>query len=98
MQNGTYEIRYADEAVDDLRGAAPLPSSPGMEGIELHLRHQPKFISKSRIKAMVQPFWSQYRLRIGEFRIYYDVNDEDLVVNVLRVLMKTTNPTQRESP
>ena len=69
-----------------------------LDGIELHLRHQPTFLSRSRIKALLQPFWSQYRLRIGDFRVYYDVNDEDLVVNILRVLMKTTSQTQGESP
>ena len=98
MQNGTYEIRYAGEAVDDLHGMRPFNRRQVLDGIELHLRHQPTFVSKSRIKAMVQPFWSQYRLRIDDFRIYYDVNDEDRVVNVLRVLMKTTNQTQGESP
>ena len=47
---------------------------------------------------MTEPFWSQFRLRIGDYRIYYDVNDEGRVVNVLRVLMKTTDQTQRGSP
>jgi mRNA-degrading endonuclease RelE of RelBE toxin-antitoxin system len=69
-----------------------------LEGIEIHLTHQPKFVSKSRIKAMSQPFWSQYRLRVDEFRVYYDVNDDDRIVNVLRVLMKTTDQSLEESP
>ena len=69
-----------------------------LEGIEIHLTHQPKFVSKSRIKAMAQPFWSQYRLRIDEFRVYYDVDDDHRTVNVLRVLMKTTDQTPRETP
>jgi len=55
-------------------------------------------VSKSRIKAMLQPFWSQYRLRVDEFRVYYDVDEDHLIVNVLRVLMKTTDQTPEESP
>jgi mRNA interferase RelE/StbE len=98
MPSGTYEIRYAVEAVDDLHVMRLFDRRQVMDGIELHLRHQPTFLSKSRIKAMVQPFWSQYRLRIGDFRIYYDVNDDDQVVNVLRVLIKTTSETQGQSP
>ena len=47
---------------------------------------------------MLQPFWSQYRLRVGDFRIYYDVNDDERIVNVLRVLMKTTDQTPEKSP
>jgi len=69
-----------------------------LEGIEIHLTHQPGFGSKSRIKAMLQPFWSQYRLRVDEFRVYYDVDENHLIVNVLRVLMKTTDQTPGESP
>jgi mRNA-degrading endonuclease RelE of RelBE toxin-antitoxin system len=46
---------------------------------------------------MAQPFWSQYRLRVDEFRVYYDVDDDHRVVNVLRVLMKTTDQTPGET-
>ncbi len=69
-----------------------------LEGIEVHLARQPIFVSKSRIKAMRQPFWSQFRLRIDEFCVYYDVNDEDYIVNVLRVLSKTTGQTREKTP
>ena len=69
-----------------------------LEGIEVHLAQQPRFVSKSRIKAMTQPFWSQFRLRIDEFRVYYDVREEDRTVNVLRVLAKGTGQTPGEMP
>ena len=69
-----------------------------MDGIDRHLSHQPKAVSRSRIKAMTQSFWSQYRLRIDEFRVYYDVDDELRHVNVLRVLQKSTQTTPEESP
>jgi mRNA interferase RelE/StbE len=98
MPSEPYEIRYAGEAVADLRGMRPFDRRKVVDGIELHLVHQPKFVSKSRIKAMIQPFWCQYRLRIDDFRIYYDVDDSGRAVNVLRVLMKTTGPTPEESP
>ncbi len=88
MPSETNEIRYAGEAVGDLRGMRSFDRQQVLDTIEVHLRHQPTFVSKSRIKAMVQPFWSQYRLRIGDFRVYYDVNADDRGVNVLRVLMK----------
>jgi mRNA interferase RelE/StbE len=98
MASEPYEIQYASEAVADLRAMRPFDRRNILNGIELHLLHQPKFVSKSRIKAMIQPFWSQYRLRIDEFRIYYDVDGNDRVVNVLRVLRKTTARTPEESP
>jgi len=98
MPSVHYEIRYANEAVHDVRQMRKFDQRKVLEGIEIHLTHQPKFVSKSRIKAMSQPFWSQYRLRVDEFRVYYDVNDDDRIVNVLRVLMKTTDQSLEESP
>jgi mRNA interferase RelE/StbE len=98
MASEPYEIRYASEAVADLRGMRTFDQRNVLNGIELHLLHQPKTVSKSRIKLMLQPFWSQYRLRVGDFRIYYDVNDDERVVNVLRVLVKTTDQTPEKSP
>ncbi len=98
MTNGAYEIRYAAAAVDDLRGMRAFNQREILDGIELHLRYGPTFVSRSRIKAMAQPFQSQYRLRIGDFRVYYDVDDVGRVVNVLRILTKKTTQTREDWP
>jgi mRNA-degrading endonuclease RelE of RelBE toxin-antitoxin system len=68
------------------------------DAIERHLSSRPKAASRSRIKAMQQPFWSHYRLRVDRFRVYYDVDDEKRIVYVLRVLTKDTNQTAEEMP
>jgi mRNA-degrading endonuclease RelE of RelBE toxin-antitoxin system len=47
---------------------------------------------------MSQPFWSQYRLRVNAFRVYYDVDEEACVVSVLRVLEKGTGQTPGKTP
>ena len=78
MPSIPYKIRYANEAVDDVRGMRKFDQRKVLEGIEIHLTHQPKFVSKSRIKAMAQPFWRQYRLRVDEFRVYYQSDDTGL--------------------
>src|SRR5437868_1674928 len=93
-----YEIRYADAAATDIRGLRKFDQRKVLDGIEQHLSHQPKLESKSRIKAMRQPYWSQYRLRIDDFRVYYDVDDQSHQVQVLRVLMKGTETTPEEAP
>ena len=98
MPSRPYDIRYAAEAVADLRGLRKFDQRRILDGIEHHLTHGARFVSKSRIKAMSQPFWSQYRLRIDDVRIYYDVDDGALSVNVLRILVKTTDQTPGESP
>src|SRR5712692_5085264 len=94
----SYEIRYAQIAAKDIRGLRRFDQLKVLDGIERYLSHQPRLESKSRIKAMRQPFWSQYRLRIDDFRVYYDVDDASHQVHVLRVLMKTTQTTRGGSP
>jgi mRNA-degrading endonuclease RelE of RelBE toxin-antitoxin system len=44
-----------------------------------------------------RPFWSQFCRRVDDFRVYYDVDEENRAVNVLRVLKKGTQPTENRS-
>ena len=98
MPSEPFFIDYAQAALDDLKSLAAIDRKKITDGIYVHLRHEPTKVSRSRIKEMAQPFWSQYRLRIDEFRVYYDVNVELLAINVLRVLKKTTEQTLEDSP
>ena len=91
-----YNIRYTAVAEDDIGGLRAFDERKVLQGIEEHLARQPQRVSQSRIKAMEQPFWSQYRLRIDEFRVYYDVDEEGHAVNVLRVVRKGTGPTPQK--
>lgn len=93
-----YGIRYTREAADDLRPLRTFDQRRIIDGIFQHLAFEPKRVSRSRIKEMERPFWSQYRLRVDDFRVYYDVDDDQHVVVVLRVLLKGTAATPPESP
>lgn len=93
-----YQIFYAKRAADDVRTLRRFDQRKVMQGIERHLTGQPKLVSRSRIKLMRQPFWSQFRLRLEDLRVYYDVDDDLRQVRVLRVLTKTTDQTPEESP
>ena len=55
--------------------------------IEMHLRYSPMKISKSRIKRLRGLRHPQYRLRIDEIRVFYDV--EDGTVHVLAIIPKS---------
>jgi mRNA interferase RelE/StbE len=92
-----YEIRYALEAANDVRGLRPYDRSTILSTVEEHLRHEPTRTSKSRIKQMLQPFWSQFRLRVEDFRVYYDVDEERRIVSVLRVIKKGSSDTPTEN-
>jgi mRNA-degrading endonuclease RelE of RelBE toxin-antitoxin system len=74
-----FEIKYAPEAVADIKSLRAFDQSKVLDGIERHLSLEPKKTSRSRIKEMMQPFWSRFRLRVESVRVYYDVNDDEHV-------------------
>ena len=56
--------------------------------MEEHLRHTPTRESKSRIERLRGLSRPQYRLRVGEVRVFYDVAEEE-VVEVLAIVAKS---------
>jgi mRNA interferase RelE/StbE len=82
-----FEILVAPEAIEDLRRLARDVRSGVREAIELHLRHDPAKTSRSRIKRLRSLARPQYRLRVGEVRVFYDVVGGE--VHVLAIVAKS---------
>lgn len=91
-----YHVVYSPNAQRDLSSIRRFDRNAILDAIQKHLCSEPLKESRSTIKKMDQPFWSQYRLRVGDFRVYYDVDEDQEVVTVLRVLMKGTEETPKE--
>jgi hypothetical protein len=51
-----YAIQYAEDAVADIKALRAYDRQIIVEGIETHLRFEPRKQSRARIKAMLQPF------------------------------------------
>ena len=81
-----YEIRYSNEAVEQLKKLRAFDSTAILDQIAQVLRVNPTVVSKSRVKRLREPAPTQYRLRVGEFRVFYDVADE--VVLIIQILSK----------
>ena len=81
-----YEIEFAPEAAQDYRELDAHVRSGVRDAIETHLRHQPTKTSKSRIKRLRGLSRPQYRLRVGDIRVFYDVTE--LEVQVLAIVAK----------
>ncbi len=94
-----YEIVLAPEAVDDLDRLRSTDRAQVRDEIETHLRHEPEKLSKSRIKRLRGIRKPQYRLRVGEIRVFYDVRDG--VVEILAIVrrpMPNDGWSRKESP
>jgi len=81
-----YEILLAPSAVRELNGLPAHHRSEVRDGIERHLRHEPTKASKSRIKRLRGLSRPQFRLRIEETRVFYDVTDK--TVEILAIVSK----------
>ena len=82
-----YEIILAPEALQDLRALDAHIRSEVRDALETHLRHEPTKTSKSRIKRLHGLARPQYRLRVGDVRVFYDVLESS--VQVLAIILKS---------
>ncbi|MCP9443364.1 MAG: hypothetical protein NNA20_12345 [Nitrospira sp.] len=82
-----YEIVLAQEAIEDFRALKPGVRSAVRDALETHLRHEPVKTSRSRIKRLRGLSRPQYRLRVGEIRVFYDVSAKS--VEVLAIVQKS---------
>jgi mRNA interferase RelE/StbE len=82
-----YEIILAPTAVDDLRRLKANVRSAVRAAIEQHLRHEPAKVSKSRIKRLRGLSHPQYRLRVDDVRVFYDITKSN--VEVLAIVPKS---------
>src|SRR3989442_1733208 len=81
-----YEVVLAPEAATAYRSLPAYRRAEGGGAPERHLRHRTPPVGKSRIqrpRGLSQP---QYRLRVGEVRVFYDVTRE--AVEVLAIVPK----------
>ena len=81
-----HEIRLAPEAVEDLKRLEARQRAQVLDAMETHLRHEPMKTSKSRIKRLRGMTKPQFRLRVNEVRVFYDVSKRS--VEVLAIVMK----------
>ena len=86
-----FEIILAPEAIADLRKLKANLRTAIQEALETHLRHEPTKTSRSRIKRLRGLSRPQYRLRVEEVRVFYDVSGS--TVEVLAIVAKSEAET-----
>jgi mRNA interferase RelE/StbE len=82
-----YAIVLSPEAVDDLARLKANTRAKVRNALETHLRHAPAKVSKSRIKRLRGLKRPQYRLRVDDIRVYYDVIESN--VEVIAIISKS---------
>jgi mRNA-degrading endonuclease RelE of RelBE toxin-antitoxin system len=82
-----FEIILAPEAVGDFRRLSARDRANVRDAMETHLRLEPARVSRSRIKRLRGLAHPQYRLRVDDLRVFYDVVDDE--VRVLAIIAKS---------
>ena len=81
-----YAIVLAPDAVRELRELRAYIRARVADAIEAHLSFEPHRTSRSRIKKLRGSKRPQYRLRVDDIRVFYDVGPRR--VEILAILPK----------
>lgn len=82
-----YEIILSPEADEDFHELKAYLRALVRDAMETHLRYEPTRTSRSRIKRLRGLSRPQYRLSVGEMRVFYDVSGGN--VEVLAIVTKS---------
>jgi mRNA interferase RelE/StbE len=82
-----FAIVLAPEAVEDLRTLKASIRAQVRAALETHLRLEPEKVSRSRVKRLRGLSRPQYRLRVGDVRVFYDVSGA--TVEILAIVTKS---------
>ena len=78
-----FDIILAPEAVDDLKRLKAHVRAAVRAALETHLKHEPGKASRSRIKRLRGLRRPQYRLRIEDIRVFYDVSGTTVEISAI---------------
>lgn len=85
-----FDINLTDGAQADLQWFAAYAQRIIVDGMEIHLRYQPTLGSRKIIPMQPNPV-AGWELRLGDYRVLYDVDETARVVTVQAVGEKRGN-------
>jgi len=85
-----YEIKFMPRAVQDLRHLKKFEQNMIVDAIQTQLLHEPTLETRNRFQRN-PPDISEWELRIGVFRVFYNVNEQIQIVSIERIGQKPNN-------
>lgn len=84
-----YRIVLTENARQDFDALDARWRAAVRDAMRIHLTHEPMKQSKSRIKRLRDLRHPQFRLRVEDIRVFYDVTDTDVVIIAIMPKEKT---------
>lgn len=96
-----YRIRFAKDVEKDLRKLPAYHRRKVLDAIEIHLLDRPTTPTRNRkpLVNLIPPWTAEppiWELRVGDYRVLYDVSEEERVVYVRAVRRKPRGKTTEE--
>ncbi len=96
-----FTIEYAKGVAEDLKNIRAYERVEILDGIDKQLMHEPSVQTRNRkILVGLIPPWEYiepvWELRIGEYRVFYDVDEESSAVIVRAIRHKPANKKTEE--
>jgi len=79
-----FEVKYTEDAIEDLKAFRKYDQTLILDTIDRQLIHQPSVETRNR-KRLRPNRVAEWELRIGRFRVFYDVLDSEQLVKVAAV-------------
>ncbi len=76
-----YQIILSPQARTHFHGLSAYDRAKVRDAIDRHLQHRPTAESKSRIKRLRDLRKPQYRLRVDDVRVFYDVDEHTVTIH-----------------
>jgi len=96
-----YRITYAEGVADDLERLPPNQRAWILDRIEVQLRYEPSRQTRNRkVLVGLVPPWHHldpvWELRVGEYRVFYDVEEGETAVIIRAIRHKLPHSTTEE--
>jgi mRNA-degrading endonuclease RelE of RelBE toxin-antitoxin system len=93
-----FRIVVRPRAAGQIRRLRRVDAVAILDAMETHLRHEPERLSRSRIKRLRGSNAATYRLRVGDYRVFYDVAEAEVVIIALLHKRETAEFYREEAP
>ncbi len=85
-----YEINLLPTAQEDLKSLRKFEQKEVVAGLKAQLRYEPTFETRNR-KRLEPNELAEWELRIGRFRVFYNVASDALMIHVEAIGVKEGN-------
>ena len=83
-----FQVRFTPRASDELRSFRKNEQKQVLEAVKTQLLHEPASVTRNR-KRLRPNELAQWELRVGDFRVFYDVDEAEQIVSVRALGHKT---------